>query len=176
MLKTGRRWWLWWPFLACTVWLVMQDPSETADVSAALPSRSPSMREPSQPATPPPLANAGLLALVPRDRVLAVDGTTSHMRRDLFAPRQTVPRKPAAPVPAVADTPAAPPLPFRYAGKQWDGQTWEVYAVSGEQTFVLREGATLDDHYRVERIAPPQATLTYLPLGTTQILLIGDAR
>lgn len=77
---------------------------------------------------------------------------------------------------AVVAAPSAPALPFRYVGKQWDGQVWEVYAMSNDQTYVLREGATLDDQYRVERIDPPHASLTYLPLGTTQTLLIGDTR
>ncbi|MDP2988417.1 MAG: hypothetical protein Q8N64_17620, partial [Hydrogenophaga sp.] len=34
--------------------------------------------------------------------------------------------------------------------------------VTGDQTYMLREGQILDDQYRVDRIAPPHATITYL--------------
>ena len=38
----------------------------------------------------------------------------------------------------------------------------------------VREGMTIEDLYRVDRIAPPNLTLTYLPLGTVQNMTIGE--
>lgn len=162
--------------LACTVWWVWHDNTTTAEMAAALPSQSPSRRETSNQGTSAGRAEVDALALLPRDDVLAIGGDTPLVKRDLFAARQ--PPSASTPVagPSIVDTPTVPALPFRFAGKQWDGQSWEVYAVVGEQTYVLREGAIVDDRYKVERIAPPQATLTYLPLGSTQVFLIGEAR
>lgn len=173
--SNNKRWWLWWPLLATLAWLVLQEQSNPNDTSGpSLPTRQQPGRMPTVPAVaqfdPTPLT------LVPREQLLGTSrANTSLARRDLFVARTASP-PPQAPMPATVDTPVAPALPYRYVGKQWDGQAWEVYAVSGDQTYVLREGTTLDDQYRVDRIAPPQATLTYLPLGTAQTLSIGDAR
>jgi hypothetical protein len=51
-----------------------------------------------------------------------------------------------------------------------------VYLARGEQTFIVREGSALDGLYRVDRIAPPSLALTYLPLGQSQTLPIGESR
>ncbi|WP_332752225.1 hypothetical protein [Hydrogenophaga sp.] len=171
----NRRWWLWWPLLALLAWLVVQEWGKPG--AQEVPSR------PSRPTAkgasavePLPLvkSNGASLALVPREALLATTGAATP-RRDLFAARSWTP-PPQAPVVQTPDLPLAPPLPFRYIGKQWDGQAWEVYAVNGDQTYVLREGLVLDEQYKVDRIAPPHVTLTYLPLGTVQNLLMGDTR
>lgn len=175
----NKRWWLWWPLLAILAWLVVQEqrsPGATSDASPtalAQPSRSRTV-QPGQ----APLTGTGTapLELVPRKQLLEGTGTTPPpATRDLFAALTATP-PPSAPVVVVVEAPSAPALPFRYVGKQWDGKTWEMYAVSGDQTYVLREGHMIDDQYRVDRIAPPHATITYLPLGTTQNLSIGDTR
>lgn len=127
------------------------------------------------PLLPPPTSNA-LLALAPREQLFATSSPqTRPAPRDLFAAR-IAPAPPSNPIAMETVPPSAPALPFRYVGKQWDGRAWEVYAVAGGQTHLLREGMVIDDQYRVDRIAPPQASLTYLPLGTVQNLPIGDSR
>jgi len=65
-------------------------------------------------------------------------------------------------------------MPFLYVGKKQDGQGWEVYLVRGDQTFIAREGQTIEGQYKVERIAPPVLTLTYLPLRQAQSVAIGE--
>lgn len=171
----NKRWWLWWPLLASLAWLVIREQGKPSDAGGpSLPTRT--LPSPSFNAHPPvPQSETNALTLVPREQLLGVSNTkNTGAQRDLFIARSGP--TPTAQAVAVVAAPSTPALPFRYVGKQWDGQVWEVYAVSNDQTYVLREGTTLDDQYRVERIAPPHATLTYLPLGTTQTLLIGDTR
>ncbi|MDP2073685.1 hypothetical protein [Hydrogenophaga sp.] len=175
----NKRWWLWWPLLAILAWLVVQEqssPGVTSDTSPPAPAQPGRLRT----APPGQTLQTGVgtapLALVPRGQLLRGTGTNPlPTTRDLFAALGATPPT-SAPVVAVVEAPSAPVLPFRYVGKQWDGKTWEVYAVTGDQTYVLREGQILDDQYRVDRIAPPHATITYLPLGTVQNLSIGDTR
>ncbi|MFS2020837.1 hypothetical protein ACEN88_30195, partial [Massilia sp. CT11-108] len=70
--------------------------------------------------------------------------------------------------------PTAPPLPFTFIGKSVGDGAWEVYLARGDRTYVVREkGAVIDGTYRVESIAPPVLTLTYLPLNQVQQLNIG---
>lgn len=171
------RWWLWWPLLAVLAWLVAQEQAHQNEAgSPSLASNpAPNRARVAQP-VPAPTAGATALALMPREQLLAASGAKAHpTQRDLFVSRHPTPAT-SAPLTTVADVPSAPALPFRYVGKQWDGEAWEVYAVSGHQTYVLREGLMLDEQYRVDRIAPPHAALTYLPLGTVQNLSIGDTR
>lgn len=172
----NKRWWLWWPLLAGLAWLVAQEQNNTNEASSpSLPTRPPPSRAPTVLPSLAPQADMAL-ALVPREQLLAPPVAKAQpAQRDLFAARHAPQPPPNTLVNAVA-APSAPALPFRYVGKQWDGQAWEVYAVAGDQTYVLREGMTLDGQYHVDRIAPPHATLTFLPLGTAQNLTIGDTR
>ena len=69
----------------------------------------------------------------------------------------------------------APPLPYKFAGKAHDGSGWKVFLARGENTYIVHAAMTLEGSYRVESIAPPVMTLTYLPLNQTQTLDIGPA-
>jgi hypothetical protein len=82
----------------------------------------------------------------------------------------------AAPPPVVAPAPAptAPPLPFIFVGKHFDGNRWEVFVSRGEQTLILRAGQIIDANYRVETVAPPRMVITYVPLDEKQTLNIGS--
>lgn len=130
--------------------------------------------------TQPPLPR-----LIARDVLIPVPATPSEApthrtanvapQRDLFASRNWTPPSPPPPPQPVA-APVAPPLPYTFLGKKLEGGAWEVYLGRGEQTFIAREGVTLDGHYHVDRIAPPALTLTYIPLGQAQTLSIGDSR
>ena len=97
--------------------------------------------------------------------------------RDLFATVSWLPA-PAAPAPApsprVDTSPALPTLTV--VGKKYESQQWEVYLARGDQTLIAREGATIDDGLRVDRIAPPTMTLTMISTGQTMTLNIGEAR
>lgn len=86
-------------------------------------------------------------------------------------PAPTAAEQAAAQAPPPA--PMAPPVPFRYFGKAAQDGAWEVYLARGDQTYVVRERSMIDGAYRVERIAPPLLTLTYLPLNQVQQINIG---
>ena len=69
--------------------------------------------------------------------------------------------------------PTAPPLPFTYLGKAAGEGSWEVYLARGDKTYNVRDKDVIDGVYRVDAIAPPTMTLTYLPLNQVQQLNIG---
>jgi hypothetical protein len=185
---SGRRWWFWLPLLGLATWLALfgdKSPAGSAAV-ASLPVRStPTVRSaPAPTAAASPKAAPGngpelIEALIARDQWIeaapAASAASAPARRDLFSARNWNPPPPPAPV-VEAPPPMAPPLPFAYLGKKLEAETWEVYLSRGEQTFIVREGQTLDGTYRIDKIAPPSMALTYLPLGQPQTLTIGDTR
>ncbi len=67
----------------------------------------------------------------------------------------------------------APPLPFQFLGKAAEKGEWEVFLARGDKTYVVRKQDVIDGAYRVDAIAPPNLTLTYLPLNQVQQLNIG---
>ena len=67
----------------------------------------------------------------------------------------------------------APALPFTYVGKAAEKGEWEVFLARGDKTYLARKNDVLDGTYRVDAIAPPNLTLTYLPLNQIQQLNIG---
>jgi hypothetical protein len=118
-------------------------------------------------------AAASLLPLISRNELIpAAEGSKHSRGRDLFAVRSWTP----PPATAAASAPTAPPLPFSFLGKKLEGEAWEVYLGRGELTHIAREGQVLDNSYRIDKIEPPGLVLTYLPLGQTQTLSIGDPR
>lgn len=128
---------------------------------------------------PQPAADTGqaILALVSRD-VLIGDGDTAFGQAQNgagpFAHQDwTPPPPPPQPAPP-PPPPTAPPLPFTFLGKSVADGAWEVYLARGDRTYVVRDkGYVIDGTYRVESIAPPVLTLTYLPLNQIQQLNIG---
>ena len=134
------------------------------------------VERPAQPARAPvaraAAAAATILRLQPRADLI---GDLSASGDDLFGSQDWTP--PAPPPPAAQagppPPPMAPPLPFTFIGKSLEEGRWEVYLASGERTHIAFEGGTLDGAWRVERIAPPLMTLTYLPLNQVQQLNIG---
>lgn len=145
------------------------DTTPQEDVAEAVerpaqPARAQTARAASAPAT--------ILRLQPRADLI---GDLSASGDDLFGSQDWTP--PAPPPPAAQagppPPPMAPPLPFTFIGKSLEEGRWEVYLASGERTHIAFEGGTLDGAWRVERIAPPLMTLTYLPLNQVQQLNIG---
>ena len=140
-----------------------------------------------QPVPVAPAAKAGdasagqaILALVPRDVLIGdSDAAFGHGQNGAgpFAHQDWTPPPPPPPPPQPAPPPpppTAPPLPFTFIGKSVGDGAWEVYLARGDRTYIVREkGAVIDGTYRVESIAPPVLTLTYLPLNQVQQLNIG---
>ena len=83
-----------------------------------------------------------------------------------------VPPKPQA---ARPPRPQAPPVPYRYFGKMVEGDVPHAFLYQGDNVVVVKMGDVLASQYRVENIAPESVSLTYLPLGTRQIVPLGES-
>jgi hypothetical protein len=150
----------------------------------ALPVRAPA---PVRARAAAPAAKAGdagdalpILALVPRDTLIGESDAAfgqGQAGAGPFTHQDWTPPPPPPPPPQPAPPPpppTAPPLPFTFIGKSVGSGAWEVYLARGERIYVVREkGAVIDGTYRVDSIAPPVLTLTYLPLNQVQQLNIG---
>jgi hypothetical protein len=115
-------------------------------------------------------ATIPLRSLIARE--VLYPAVTKEGGRDLFAAR--VPTPPVAPASAPA-TPALPDFPFQYVGRKHEGARWEVFLTKGEFSFIAREGETFSTDYRIDKIAPPVMTVTYLPMQQSQMVPIGNA-
>lgn len=182
-LRANRLWWIWLPLLAGALWLAVfgdKTPARlvvTPAASAVQPrSTSPSAKDGGAgPKTSATQTQTFLLPLIPRSQLIQPTRTEPATAQDLFANRNWTP----APTPVKASPPPppmAPPLPFTFLGKKLEGGTWEVFLARGEQSFVVREGSMIDNTYRVDSITPPNLSLTYMPLGQSQSLAIGETR
>lgn len=94
---------------------------------------------------------------------------------DLFAPPKVAPPLAAAPVVEKAESapppaPVAPPLPFQYLGRIIDGDKIAVFLTRGDEHYSVETGQRIDNLYRVENVTDTAVILTYLPLGTRQVL------
>ena len=124
-------------------------------------------------------AESTVIALIPRDALFSPIAPTARAHfangRDLFAARSWTP-PPAPQAPAASAPPTAPTPPFTYLGKKFEDGRWEVYVQHQDRSLVLHEGITHDAVWRVDQIGTTTLTLTYLPLGQTRTLAIGDHR
>jgi hypothetical protein len=124
--------------------------------------------------------NSGLMLemLIDRADLIGADQSKSTKWRNLFVSSSWTP--PPAPVkplpPVVAPAPTAPVFPFQYVGKKLENNIWEVYLSRGDQSFLVREGGTLESTYRIDSITPQRLSVTYLPLGQSQSLSIGESQ
>ncbi|MCS0613043.1 hypothetical protein NX783_09860 [Massilia kyonggiensis] len=125
-------------------------------------------------------AGQQILALVPRDTLIGDSDAAFGQGQNgagPFAHHDWTPPPPPPPPPQPTPPPpppTAPPLPFTFIGKSVGDGVWEVYLARGDRTYVVRDkGFVIDGTYRVESIAPPVLTLTYLPLNQVQQLNIG---
>ena len=95
------------------------------------------------------------------------------VRGELFgappAPPQPVASAPSAPAVAVA-----PPVPYRFAGRVRKGAEEEFLLSKGDLIFPVKEGDTLDGTYRVVAVKADAIELLYLPLGTTERIIVSS--
>ncbi|MGX4641824.1 hypothetical protein [Massilia sp. SYSU DXS3249] len=152
------------------------DRSPEVEVAEAVerPGAVPAPVAPARSTTAAPSAEPDIKALVPRETLIGDGkdrfGADEHA---LFGRQDWTPPPPPPPKPAPPPPPSAPPLPFTFIGKSLEDGKWEVYLAVGDRTHMASEGATLEGSWRVDRIAPPIMTLTYLPLNQVQQLNIG---
>lgn len=93
--------------------------------------------------------------------------------QDLFSTTDLNPPPPPVrekPLPPAAPTP--PPFPYTIAGSVADANGLMIVFNRQNQDFVLRVGDILEQTYRVEAIDTRSVTVTYLPLGLTQAVVI----
>jgi hypothetical protein len=133
--------------------------------SGAAPAASPALK---------PAAKGGepvILALAARSDAKGdtADGAGPFGNRDWNPPPPPPSTQQAAPPPP----PSAPPLPFTFVGKAASEGQWEVFLARADKTYIVRTNMVIDGTYRVDAIAPPTLTLTYLPLNQVQQLNIG---
>jgi hypothetical protein len=178
-----RRWLLWAPLLAVAGWLALWGDKRPAGAAISLPPRpspvatSPAAPMPATAVTPSTSAlDNEWLPLVPRTQLVPIDGVAaSTPRPDPFSARSWKPPSPTIAA-ATQHAPVAPPQPYAYLGKQWDGESWQVFLARGDQNFLVRQGQVLEGTWRVERLTPPGLALTHVPTGQVQDLAIGEAR
>jgi hypothetical protein len=118
-----------------------------------------------------------LAAVIPRDQLIPTINSRLQLKRDLFASQNWNPQpSPVSAFSAIEETPSAPPLPFTYVGKKLEQGVWEVFLNLGDKTLVANQGSIFENLYRVDEIIPPHLTMTYLPLGVSQSLSIGESQ
>lgn len=184
-LTTNKRWLLWLPLFGVALWLGLFADKTPNDQVA--PSKSPPVvvqKVSTLAALTPTLVKIDVMpleVLIDRSKLIGSDeskSTKSVNWRNLFVSSSwTPPAAPAKPLPPIAVTvPTAPVFPFQYVGKKLEDSVWEVYLSRGDQSFLVREGGTLEGTYRIDSITPPRLTVTYLPLGQSQSLSIGESQ
>lgn len=123
-------------------------------------------------AAPAPAKSAAtvkILRLAPRNTLIG-DGADAG---NAFGALDWTPPPPAPAAPPPPPPPSAPPLPFTFLGKALEQGVWEVFLARGSDTLIVRDKAVIDGVYRIDAIAPPAMTITYLPLNQVQQLNIG---
>jgi hypothetical protein len=79
---------------------------------------------------------------------------------------------PPALLPQKPPPPTAPAFSYAIAGLVHDANGPMIILNRQNQDFVLRVGDVLEQTYRIEAIGPQSLTVTYLPLGLTQVVPI----
>jgi hypothetical protein len=117
--------------------------------------------------------NTVILPLKNREQLIGSDHD-GNKPQALFSSHSWAPPPPPPPVSlAPPPPPSAPPLPFKYIGKQITDSGWEAFITLSKQIFIVHEKTVVQGTYRIDSIKPPILTVTYLPLQQTQTLNIG---
>jgi hypothetical protein len=123
-----------------------------------------------------PQAEAAILRLTPRTQLVGDAGDATFAQGEgVFGAQNWNPPPPPPPPPSKTPPPPpmAPALPFIYIGKSVADGAWEVYLSRGGKTYSARVQTVIEGSYRVDKIAPPLMTVTYLPLNQQQQMNIG---
>ena len=70
--------------------------------------------------------------------------------------------------------PTVPGIPFKYIGKIWGDDEYQVFISFNGKNLIIKEGDTIQQTYKVEKISPPSMTLTYIPMNILQSMQIGE--
>lgn len=74
-----------------------------------------------------------------------------------------------------ARRPAAPPMPYRFAGTSFQNGATQYLLARDDRVFPVTVGAILDGVYRVESIGEREIALRYLPLELRQVVSLNVA-
>lgn len=181
-LKTNKRLLIWLPLLGIAFWLgLFADKTPNDQMSAPKSPRSAAHQLSTPTVTSSTIAktdSASLETLVDRAKFIGSEESKLPKWRNLFASGSWTPAMPpsklSTQITAMATT--APTFPFQYVGKKLEESIWEVYLSRGDQSFLVREGGTLEGTYRIDSITAQRLTVTYLPLGQSQSLSIGESQ
>ena len=125
-----------------------------------------------------PQAEVAILRLTPRAMLVGESGEATFASGEgVFLGQNWNPPPPPPPPKSAVNVPPpppmAPPIPFVVIGKAVADGAWEVYLSRADKTYVVRNQTVIDGTYRVDRIAPPLMSVTYLPLNQVQQINIG---
>ena len=152
-------------------------PASSASASASGASAASTARSGKDAETGKDAADTMIARLIPRAALVGESGDASFAAGEgIFLGQNWNPPPPppsAAQVNAPPPPPTAPPVPYNYFGKAIADGQWEVYLARGDKTYVVRNKTVIEGAYRVDRIAPPLMTVTYLPLNQVQQINIG---
>lgn len=123
-----------------------------------------------RPSAPQPAGASAVMRLVPRAELIGQAGDDDG---SVFNPHSWNPPPPEPPPPQEAPPPSAPPIPFSFIGKALGEGRLEVYVAQGERVHAVRAGDVIDGTWRIDAVAPPVMSVTYLPLGQQQQMNIG---
>jgi hypothetical protein len=153
------------------------EPVARDAASAASPAPAPVARAAARAAADgKPQTEAAILRLTPRAELVGESGDATFAAGEgVFAGQNWNPPPPPPPPPSKTPPPppVAPPMPFSYIGKAVADGAWEVYLARADKTYSVRVQTVIDGSYRVDKIAPPLMTVTYLPLNQQQQMNIG---
>ena len=146
-----------------------------ASAPAASPAPAPASRS-GKDAKPP--VDVAILRLTPRAMLVGESGEATFASGEgVFLGQNWNPPPPPPPPQSVSNAPPpapmAPPIPFVVIGKAVADGGWEVYLSRADKTYVVRNQTVIDGTYRVDKIAPPLMSVTYLPLNQVQQINIG---
>jgi len=90
---------------------------------------------------------------------------------DLFSSKDWRPPPPKQkPSASPQAAPMPPPFPYAVAGSISDGDGWLIVFARDDRTFSLRPGEVLENTYRIDTIDATSVTVTFLPLGRSQVV------
>lgn len=148
-------------------------PSEPTQVTTNLTDPKINSEAPNKFDTPIPK----LLSVIPRHQLInsSKPAQTTTFATQTWLPIQQIMSNPTPSPVVIPAKITTPPLDFIYIGKSKNQNRWTVFLSRAGQTFVVNEGDTVQDLYRIGKIQPPLMEFIYLPLNETQSLPIGNS-
>ncbi|MBN9461382.1 MAG: hypothetical protein J0H00_09165 [Burkholderiales bacterium] len=172
--------------LGTSAWTYRHQDRDRVEIAGALPGASRvAAAAPAAAAPVPQPPESAALELVPR---ADSEAQARHASRDAdpfavttWQPPVPAPPPPAPPPPPAVAAPVAPPLPFRYLGRQETAggprEATEFYLARAGEGLAVRAGEKLGEDYLFEGEDDQGALqFIYLPLSAKQALLVGEGR